>query len=58
MEQEALKEMYEYCMKMDLGLFLDIIDKTTNKEERAFITSIYNFRLQENQKECIRNGVF
>ena len=43
---------------MDLSAMLDLISNTTSDTEKAFYTNIYNFVMQERQKECVANGVF
>ena len=57
MEKE-LENLYELCKSMSPDDFSELLKKAKSDEEQSFYFTIFDFFLQQKQKEVIKQGLF
>lgn len=58
MDKQHLYDLYQQCLNIDLGTLMDIINETTNEDERSFYVKLYNYVLQSREKVLVADGVY
>ena len=58
MEKMTLDNLYETCKDMSPNDFSELLAKAKSPEEQKFYSIIFDFFLQQRQKEVIEKGLF